>query len=142
MATNSTARTHWEGSLSEGKGTTELVTSGAATFDVAWGNRAEAGKGGTNPEELIAASLATCYSMALSHALSGNNTPPQSLETTVDVAFVPGTGITGATIQVTGSVPGLDEAQFTKFAEDTKQNCPVSKALSGVEKELKVTFNG
>ena len=85
MATTSTARTHWTGSLIEGSGTTELVTSGAATFDMTWQKRAEPGSGTTNPEELLGAALATCYSMALSHALSGAGTPPTSLDTTVDV---------------------------------------------------------
>lgn len=140
--TTSTARTHWEGPLTSGSGTTELVTSGVATFDVAWAKREQAGQGTTNPEELIAAALATCYSMALSHALAGNDTPPTSIDTEVGIDFVAGTGITGATITVTGAVPGLDEEEFTRFAEDTKENCPVSKALSGVEKTLEVNFTG
>lgn len=142
MATTSTARTHWEGSLIEGSGTTELVTSGVATFDVAWSKRAEAGAGGTNPEELIAAALATCFSMALSHALAGNGTPPARLDVTVDVTFVPGTGITGAALALVGAVPGLTADEFDSFAQDAKANCPVSKALAGVEKTLTVTFEG
>ncbi len=140
MATTSTARTHWNGSLIEGSGTTELATSGAATFEVTWAKRAEAGSGNTNPEELLGAALATCYSMALSHALSGAGTPPTSLDTTVDVTFVPGTGITGAAVKVVGAVPGIDEATFVQFAEDAKKNCPVSQALAGIEKTLEVTF--
>lgn len=142
MATTSTATTHWEGSLAEGTGTTELVTSGVATFDVTWGKRADAGEGNTNPEELIAAALATCYSMALAHALSQNGTPPARLTTSVGVDFVPGTGITGAAIKVVGVVPELPQADFEKFAQDTKENCPVSKALAGVEKTLEVEFVG
>jgi len=142
MATTSTAHTHWEGSLLEGSGSVELQTSGAATFDLTWGARAESGAGTTNPEELIAAALATCYSMALSHALSGKGTPPTSIDTTVSVDFKPGTGITGAHIKVIGAVPGISEADFTTAAEDTKENCPVSKALSGVEKTLEVEVKG
>ena len=140
MATTSTARTHWEGALEQGSGTTELVTSGVATFDVAWGKRAESGAGTTNPEELIAAALATCYSMALSHGLTGNGTPPESIDTEVGVDFVPGTGITGATITVRAKVPGLSAEAFQHFAEDTKANCPVSKALAGVEKKLEAAL--
>lgn len=140
MATTSTARTHWEGPLATGSGTTELATSGVATFDVAWGKRAEAGSGTTNPEELIAAALATCYSMALSHGLTGNGTPPESIDTEVGVDFVPGTGITGATIKVSAKVPGLSADAFQHFAEDTKENCPVSKALAGVEKTLEASL--
>ena len=142
MATTSTASTHWEGSLMEGAGTTQLSTSGVATFDVAWAKRAEAGAGTTNPEELIAAALATCYSMALSNGLAKNGTTATSIDTVVDVDFVPGTGITGATIKVKADVPGLTADEFQKFAEDTKENCPVSQALSGVEKTLEVEFAG
>ncbi|MFP5416065.1 MAG: OsmC family peroxiredoxin [Actinomycetes bacterium] len=142
MATTSNARTHWEGPLTSGSGTTELVTSGVATFDVSWAARTDSGQGTTNPEELVAAALSTCFSMALSHALAGNDTPPASLDTEVGVTFVPGTGITGATIKVTGDVPGLDAEQFQKFAEDTKVNCPVSKALAGVDKTLEAVFVG
>lgn len=141
MATTSTARTHWEGSLTEGAGTTELVTSGVATFDVAWAKRAEAGAGTTNPEELIAAALATCYSMALSNGLAKNGTTAASIDTEVGIDFVPGTGITGATIKVKADVPGLSAEEFQKFAEDTKENCPVSQALA-VEKTLEVEFAG
>lgn len=142
MATTSTAKTHWEGSLTDGSGTTELATSGVATFDVSWGKREESGEGTTNPEELIAAALATCYSMALAHALAGNDTPPERIDTEVGVDFVAGTGITGAAIAVSAKVPGLSEEDFRRFAEDTKANCPVSAALSAVEKTLDITFEG
>lgn len=140
MATVSTAQAHWEGSLMEGAGSVELVTSGVGSFDVAWAKRAEAGAGTTNPEELIAAAHATCYSMALSHALAGNGTPPQALDTRVEVSFQPGVGITGSHITVVGSVPGLDAEGFQAFAQDAKANCPVSKALAGVEITLDASF--
>jgi lipoyl-dependent peroxiredoxin len=142
MATTSTARTTWQGSLTEGSGQTSLVTSRAATFDMTWQKRAESGSGGTNPEELLAAALATCYSMALSNALSKEGTPPTSLETTVDMTFQPGTGITGAKISVSGSVPGITGDTFKEFAEKTKTDCPVSQALSGIDKTLEVSFQG
>ena len=142
MATTSTARTLWQGSLTEGSGKTELTTSGAATFDVTWKARAEAGSGTTNPEELLGAALATCYSMALSNALTSAGNPPTSLDTTVGVTFQPGAGITGATINVVGTVPGITAEQFQEFAEKTKTDCPVSQALSGVEKTLEFTFHG
>ena len=141
MATVSTAQAHWEGSLMEGAGSVELVTSGVASFDVKWASRAEAGSGTTNPEELIAAAHATCYSMALSHALAGNGTPPESVDTTVAVTFQPGVGITGSHITVVGRVPGLDADAFATFAEDAKANCPVSKALTGVEITLDASFS-
>ena len=140
MATTSTAQAHWEGSLFEGSGQVELVTSGLATFDVAWGARAESGPGTTNPEELIAAAHATCFSMALSNILAKNDTPPASLDTKADVTFVPGTGITGSHITVVGRVPGLTADQVLAFAETAKVECPVSMALAGVEITMEASF--
>ncbi len=122
--TISTATTHWEGNLFQGKGQTELTTSGVATFDVSWAKRAEAGQGNTNPEELLAASLATCYSMALSNALSEDGHDPASIDTQAAVTFV--------------AVPGLDADGFKAKAEWAKDNCPISQALKAVPKELVV----
>lgn len=140
MATTSTAHTNWKGSLTEGSGKTDLTTSGAASFDMVWSARAQAGSGTTNPEELLAAALATCYSMALSHALTSAGNPPTNLDTTVGVTFQPGTGITGAAIKVVGAVPGITAEEFAGFAEKTKSECPVSLALAGIEKTLEVSF--
>lgn len=141
MATTSTAQAHWEGSLFEGSGQVELVTSGLATFDVAWAKRADARSGTTNPEELIAAAHAVCFSMAFSNILAQNGTPPASLDTRVDVSFTPGPGITGSQITVRGRVPGLDAAGFAELAEKAKINCPVSKALAGVDITLEASFD-
>ena len=140
MATTSTAQTHWEGSLFEGSGQVELVTSGLATFDVAWGARAESGQGATNPEEHIAAAHASCFSMALSNILAKNDTPPASLDTKADVTFVPGTGITGSHLTVVGRVPGLTADEFLAFAGTAKAECPVSQALAGVEITMDASF--
>jgi osmotically inducible protein OsmC len=134
--TTSTARTHWNGSLFEGSGSTELATSQVATFDVKWSKRAEAGAGTTNPEELLAASLATCYTMALSNELSGDGHEPTSIDTAAEVTFVAGTGVTGIALHVTGDVPGLDAAGFKEKAEWAKDNCPISQALKAVPKTL------
>lgn len=134
--TTSTARTHWNGSLFEGSGSTELATSQVATFDVKWAKRAEAGAGTTNPEELLAASLATCYTMALSNELSGDGHEPTSIDTTAEVTFVAGQGVTGIALHVTGDVPGLDAAGFKEKAEWAKDNCPISQALKAVPKTL------
>jgi osmotically inducible protein OsmC len=132
MATTRTSKTHWEGSLMEGAGTVALESSGVGTFDVSWPSRAEAANGKTSPEELIAAAHSACYSMALSHALAGAGTPPQSLDTSADVTFQPGTGITGIALSVVASVEGISKDDFAAAAEDAKKNCPVSQALSGV----------
>ncbi|MGA5702389.1 OsmC family protein [Peterkaempfera bronchialis] len=131
MATKRIARTTWEGSLIDGKGLVGLASSGVGEFPVTWASRAEQPNGRTSPEELIAGAHSACFSMALSHALTGAGTPPTRLDTEAEVAFQPGTGITGIHLTVTGEVPGLDEAGFTKAAEDAKANCPVSQALSG-----------
>jgi lipoyl-dependent peroxiredoxin len=131
MATTRKATTHWEGNLLEGKGAVTLESSGIGTYDVSWPSRAEAANGKTSPEELIAAAHSSCYSMALSHGLAGAGTPPTSVDTSAEVTFQPGTGITGIHLTVRASVPGLDAAAFAEAAEGAKKNCPVSQALAG-----------
>jgi osmotically inducible protein OsmC len=85
----------------------------------------------TSPEELIAAAHASCFSMALSNALAEAGTPAKSLSVSAAVTFVPGTGISTSDLEVTGEVPGIDEDAFRSAAEDAKENCPVSSALTG-----------
>jgi lipoyl-dependent peroxiredoxin len=131
MATTRTAHTVWEGELIAGSGTVTLDSSGVGEYPVTWASRAEQPAGRTSPEELIAAAHSSCFSMALSHGLTGAGTPPTRLETRADVTFQPGEGITGIHLTVTGEVPGLDEAGFVGAAEDAKVNCPVSQALTG-----------
>ncbi|MFF4382435.1 OsmC family protein [Kitasatospora sp. NPDC001547] len=131
MATTRTATTAWEGNLIDGKGLVTFASSGIGEFPVSWPARAETPNGKTSPEELIGAAHSACFSMALSHGLTGAGTPPTKLETRADVTFQPGTGITGIHLTVVGEVPGLDEAGFVKAAEDAKANCPVSQALTG-----------
>jgi osmotically inducible protein OsmC len=133
MATDRTATVTWSGSLIDGAGRIESVGSGAfGPLDVTWAARTEDSQDRTSPEELIAAAWASCFSMALSHALAGAGTPPAGLTTTVTVTFQPGEGLVRGRISVRGDVPGLDEAGFRDAAEGAKQNCPVSKALTGI----------
>jgi lipoyl-dependent peroxiredoxin len=131
MATTRTSKTHWEGSLMEGAGSVSLESSGIGKYDVTWASRAEEANGRTSPEELIAAAHSACFSMALSHALAGAGTPPQSVDTQADVSFQPGVGITGIHLTVVGSVEGLSADDFAAAAEDAKKTCPVSQALTG-----------
>lgn len=131
MATVRTARTQWQGSLMQGSGTVAMQSSGVGTFDVSWPSRAEQPNGRTSPEELIAAAHASCFSMALAHGLSQAGHEPQSLETTADVTFQPGEGITGIALRVRGAVADIDRDGFVAAAENAKANCPVSKALAG-----------
>lgn len=130
MATTRTASAHWEGSLMEGAGQVSLESSGIGTYDVTWASRAEEANGRTSPEELLAAAHSTCFSMALSHALAQAGTPPTSVDTTAEVTFQPGTGITGVVLKVTGVVPGISAEQFQEAAEGARTGCPVSQALS------------
>lgn len=131
MSTTRTAKTHWEGNLAEGNGQVALESSGVGTFDVSWPARSEEANGKTSPEELIAAAHSSCFSMALSGALTKAGTPPTSLDTQADVELTVGTGITGIHLTVVGVVDGISEEQFVEAAEGAKANCPVSKALTG-----------
>jgi osmotically inducible protein OsmC len=129
-----TAHVTWSGSLMEGSGTITKVESGAfGPLDVTWAARAEDDSAGlTSPEELVAAAHAACFSMALSHALAGSGTPPEKLDTSATVTFVPGTGITKVALAVRATVPGVEEPAFLHAAQTAKENCPISKALASV----------
>jgi lipoyl-dependent peroxiredoxin len=132
MATERRADAVWEGSLMEGSGTITRTGSGALPeLPVTWSSRADSPDGRTSPEELIAAAHAACFAMALSHALAEAGNPPERLETSATVTFVPGTGITKSALTVTGRVPGIDENAFREAAEGAKDGCPVSGALKG-----------
>ena len=134
MAAERRASMTWSGDLLSGSGTIDEVGSRAfGPLDVTWAARSEEASGGnTSPEELIAAAHASCFSMALAHALGGAGNPPERLQTSANVTFVPGTGITKIALAVRGSVPGLDADGFREAAEDAKKNCPVSQALASV----------
>jgi len=132
METRRTAEVTWRGSLTEGEGMIERVTSGVlSSLAVDWRNRAEGGDEKTTPEELIAAAHAACFSMALSAALAKAGTSPERLEASATVTFVPGEGITKSELRVRGTVPGVDEDAFRKAAEGARDACPVSQALAG-----------
>lgn len=138
MATTRNASAAWNGNLFEGSGKVTLESSGLGTFDVSWPARAEAPNGLTSPEELIAAAHSTCFSMQLSNVLAKGGTPPTQLNTSAEVDFQPGQGITAIRLSVRGDVPGLDADGFRVAAEDAKTNCPVSQALKAVPITLTV----
>jgi osmotically inducible protein OsmC len=131
MAVESTGRTHWEGDLVSGSGTTTVDSGAVGPMEVTWKARSEEHGGVTSPEELIAAAHASCYSMAFSSRLGKAGASPISLDTEATATFVPGEGITAITIRVRGTAGGLSEGEFLSLAEDAKENCPVSKALEG-----------
>jgi lipoyl-dependent peroxiredoxin len=133
MATDRHAEVTWNGGLLDGSGRIDSVGSGAfGPLDVTWASRAEDPAGRTSPEELIAASHAACFSMALSLGLAEAGSPPEELRTGATVTFQPGEGITKIALMVRGRVPGLDEDGFREAAEGAKESCPVSQALTGV----------
>jgi osmotically inducible protein OsmC len=130
---DSTAHVTWSGSLTEGSGTIDSVGSAAfGGLPVSWAARTGETGGQTTPEELVAAAHAACFSMALSHGLAEGGTPPEKLDTSATVTFVPGTGVTKIALTVRGTVPGIDEAAFLEAAEGARENCPLSKALAAV----------
>jgi osmotically inducible protein OsmC len=127
------ASAHWDGSLQDGKGSVAL---GSGAFEGSYSFRTRMGdEPGTNPEELLGAAHAGCFSMALSAGLSRAGTPPEALDTTAAVRFEQQDGgwrIARIDLRVEGRVPGIDQAAFGAAAEDAKANCPVSVALAGV----------
>jgi osmotically inducible protein OsmC len=139
MATVRTAEAHWEGSLREGQGEVELLSSETGSFEVTWAARTEQPNGKTSPEELIAAAHSSCFSMQLSGGLARAGNPPTSLDTRADVTFDP-PNITGVKLTVTGVVPGITAEQFEAAAQDAKENCPVSKALTGTTITLEASL--
>ncbi len=140
MSVTSEASATWTGSLIEGEGSVSFSSSRLGTFPLNWKARSEGSDTTTTPEELIAAAHSSCYSMALSHALAGNGTPAERVNTTASVTFKPGVGITGSHLNVNASVPGLDAETFQRLAQEAKTGCPASAALSGIEITLEATL--
>ena len=141
MATESSATTTWQGSLTGGSGTTSPESGAFPDVEVTWASRTERAAGKTSPEELLAAAHASCYCMALSHGLTEGGNEPEQLVATATVDFVPGEGVKSSHIVVRGRVPGIDQAQFEEAAQEAGKGCPISGALAGnieitVEAEL------
>lgn len=120
----------WEGTLKEGKGTMKLG-SGAFEGSYTFASRFEDGRG-TNPDELIGAALAGCFSMFLSSLLTKADAPPTRIQTHAKVHLAEGK-ISPIELDCEAEVPGIDEAAFQEQVQAAKQNCPVSKALAGAE---------
>jgi lipoyl-dependent peroxiredoxin len=125
----------WEGDLIHGKGTMKVA---GQSLGYSFGSRMESA-GGSNPEELIGAAHAGCFSMALSAGLGKGGFKPERIATTAEVSFGKvgeGFKITGIKLRTRAKVPGIDAAKFKEFAEGAKKGCPVSQALSAVPIEL------
>lgn len=133
----------WNGSLKEGRGSMRMG-SGAYEGPYSFGSRFLE-EPGTNPEELIAAAHAGCFSMALSGGLGRSGHEVTSISTSAKVTLGKvgeGFQITNIELTTEGVVPGIDEATFLEHAEGAKANCPVSKALAAVEITLNATLAG
>jgi len=132
-----TASAHWEGDLRSGNGSMRLG-SGAFEGPFSFRTRFE-GAPGTNPEELLGAAHAGCFSMALSGALSKAGKPPKSIDTKA-IVILEGLTITKIELTTRAVVPGLTAAEFQALADDAKTNCIVSKALAAVPLTLQATL--
>jgi len=136
------ATAHWSGDLKSGRGKLSTPQSGVLA-DTAYGFNTRFGDvKGTNPEELIAAAHAGCFTMALSAKLTEAGHPPTTLDTRaeVDLSMEGGPKLSQIRLVVRAQVAGIDAAKFQSIAEDAKTNCPVSKALSAVPISLEATL--
>jgi osmotically inducible protein OsmC len=131
MAAISRADAVWKGDLTSGTGRVKPESGAFAELPVSWASRTERQKGNTSPEELLAAAHAACFCMAFSNGLSKAGHKVEELNTTAEVEFVPGPGITSSKLTVRGRVVGIDDEEFQRLAEAAKEGCPVSKALRG-----------
>ena len=144
MGISRNATAHWEGDLKTGKGKLNTPQSGLLA-DTRYGFNSRFGdEKGTNPEELIAAAHAGCFTMALSAKLTEAGHPPESLDGSaeVDLSLEGGPSLSAIRLKMKAKVPGLDDATFRAIADDAKQNCPVSKALSAVPISLEAELAG
>jgi osmotically inducible protein OsmC len=142
MAISRNATAHWTGDFKSGQGSLSTPRSGVLA-DTPYGFNTRIGDvKGTNPEELIAAAHAGCFTMALAARLTEAGHPPARLDTRaeVDLSLEGGPNLSDIRLSVTAVVPGLDAAKFQAIANDAKTNCPVSKALSAVPISLVATL--
>jgi osmotically inducible protein OsmC len=126
------ASAQWNGGLKDGKGSISTASGTLQKTQYSFGTRFEEGVG-TNPEELIAAAHAGCFSMALSGQLTNAGTPPESIDTTATVTMEKleaGFTVTGVHLDVTAKVPGIDQAAFETAANNAKAGCPISRLLN------------
>jgi peroxiredoxin, OsmC subfamily len=138
------ATAHWEGDLKAGKGTLDTPQSGLLSGTRYGFNSRFGEEKGTNPEELIAAAHAGCFTMALSAKLGEAGFTPTALDTRaeVDLSLEGGPALSQIRLKLKAQIPGIDEKQFRAIADDAKQNCPVSKALSAVPISLEAELVG
>ncbi|WOC16274.1 OsmC family protein [Pseudochrobactrum sp. MP213Fo] len=143
---NRTATAIWNGDLKTGTGKLSTQSTALADLPYSFKSRTEdvQGQTGTNPEELIGAAHAGCFTMRLSSLLSTNGTPPQELQTTATISTKPNEGggfsIAKSELVLRARVANISETDFQKLAKQAKENCPVSRALNALEITLKATL--
>jgi lipoyl-dependent peroxiredoxin len=133
MAVERSAKAEWQGDLLGGSGKVSTDSGVVRDATIKWSSRAEAADENTSPEELIAAAHAACVSMALAHGLAQAGTPAQRLESSATATFDQvgdGFKMTRMRLSIRGAVDGVDADGFREAAEQAKDNCPVSQALS------------
>jgi osmotically inducible protein OsmC len=123
-----TASAHWEGDLKTGKGTLSTQSTVLDKSQYSFGTRFENGKG-TNPEELLGAAHAGCFTMAVGHALSQAGFTATSLDTVATVTLE-NTTVTGSHLEIKGKVPNISKEKFEEIVKDAEKNCIISRALS------------
>lgn len=126
---NRTAKAHWEGTLKEGKGNLTTASEILNQTNYSFKTRFEGGEAGTNPEELLAAAHAGCFTMAISLALTERGFNPTSLDTDATVSM-DDKGITAVHLSIVGDVPNLESEEFESMVKNAEQNCFVSKILN------------
>jgi lipoyl-dependent peroxiredoxin len=137
------ANTVWEGDLPHGHGTLNGASGALNSLEVTWASRTERSDGKTSPEELIAAAHSSCFSMALANELGRGGNSPEQLEVSAKVTLDLKDGaptVTTSELTVSGRVTGIDQSAFEQAAQSAAQNCPISRALAGVEISVDATL--
>lgn len=135
MSSEKSASVHWEGAGKTGQGQISTETGALSKHPYGFGSRFGDDRTGTNPEEIVGAAHAACFTMAFAFACEKEGIATQRIDTTAKVRLAKegeGFKIDRIALTLTATVPGLDEAKFQQLAEGAKANCPLSKALTGV----------
>ena len=136
------ATSGWDGDLAHGKGVLNGASGALNDLAVTWASRTERSDGKTSPEELIAAAHSSCFSMALSNELTTGGNAPEHLEVTAKVTLDMKDELTVTSeLTVAGRVPGIDQSAFEQAAQGAAKNCPISRALGGVQISVDATLS-
>lgn len=133
--TDKKASVHWEGAGKTGQGQVSTETGALDKHPYGFGSRFSDDRKGTNPEEIVGAAHAACFTMAFAFACEKAGVPTRSIDTTAAVRLAKdgeGFKIDRVSLALEADVPGIDEAKFQELAQGAKQNCPLSKALAAV----------